>query len=416
MLFLYQIIILIILLLSPVIIIFRIVKKKEDYRSLREKFSLPSKKRVKGKLIWFHGASVGEIMSVVPLIKHYEKSKSVKQILITSSTLSSSKLVKQFKFKKTVHQFYPIDFYLFTNRFLDFWNPDVSIFIDSEIWPCMFQNIKKRKIPLILINARLTKKTYNNWIKIKNFGKSVFDNLTIAYPQNRETNSYLKKLTSSKINHLGNLKFAEIGNYHFDKLKSNLQSEFKKKKIWVASSTHNPEEIFCGKTHIHLKKKYKNLLTIIIPRHIHRANKISSELNNLGLKVTLHSSKNQNLKNTDIYLVDSFGETKKFHKISSSVFLGGSIINRGGQNPLEAARFGANILHGPDTSNFTDIYKLLKSLNVSRTIYSPKQLASSIRFKKNNNTGIKIKNIGDKILKKTIKELDKYILNEFKKT
>ena len=96
--------------------------------------------------------------------------------------------------------------------------------------------------------------------------------------------------------------------------------------------------------------------------------------------------------------------------------MGGSIINRGGQNPLEAARFGANILHGPDVSNFTDIYKLLKSLNVSRTIYSPKQLASSIRFKKNNNTGIKIKNIGDKILKKTIKELDKYILNEFKKT
>ena len=230
MLFLYQIIILIILLLSPVIIIFRIVKKKEDYRRFREKFSLPSKKRVKGKLIWFHGASVGEIMSVVPLIKHYEKSKSVKQILITSSTLSSSKLVKQFKFKKTVHQFYPIDFYLFTNRFLDFWNPDVSIFIESEIWPCMFQNIKKRKIPLILINARLTKKTYNNWIKIKNFGKSVFNNLTIAYPQNKETNTYLKKLTNSKINHLGNLKFAEIGDYYFDKLNSNLESEFRKKK------------------------------------------------------------------------------------------------------------------------------------------------------------------------------------------
>ena len=130
----------------------------------------------------------------------------------------------------------------------------------------------------------------------------------------------------------------------------------------------------------------------------------------------MHSSKKQNLKNTDIYLVDSFGETKKFHKISSSVFLGGSIINRGGQNPLEAARFGANILHGPNISNFTDIYKLLKSLNVSKTIYSPKQLASLIKFKKNNNTGMEIKNIGDKILKKTIKELDKYILNEFKKT
>ena len=115
-------------------------------------------------------------------------------------------------------------------------------------------------------------------------------------------------------------------------------------------------------------------------------------------------------------MVDSFGETKKFHKISSSVFLGGSIIKRGGQNPLEAARYGANTLHGPNITNFTDIYKFLKSLNVSRTVYTPKQLASFIKFKKNRNTGMKIKNIGDKILKKNINELNKYILNEFKKT
>ena len=416
MLFLYQIIILLLLILSPLIIIFRLIKKKEDKHRFTEKFGFPSKKKINGKLIWFHGASVGELMSVIPLIKHYEKNKSVKQILITSSTLSSSKVIKRFKFKKTIHQFYPVDFNLITNKFLNFWKPDVAIFIDSEIWPNMYQNINKRKIPLILLNARLTKKTFYKWTKIKNFAKSVFDNLTITYPQNIETDFYLKKLTNCKINNLGNLKFAEIGNYYSDKLHSNLVSEFKKKKIWVASSTHNQEEVFCGKTHIHLKKKHKNLLTIIIPRHIHRVNKISSELNDLGLKVALHSSKNQKLKNIDIYLVDSFGETKKFHKISSSVFLGGSIINKGGQNPLEAARFGANIFHGPDISNFNDIYKLLKSLSVSRTVYSPKQLASSIKFKKKNNTGMKIKKIGDKILKKTIKELDKYILDEFKKT
>ena len=235
-------------------------------------------------------------MSIIPLIKYYEKNKSVKQILITSSTLSSSKILKQFKFKKIIHQFYPIDFYLFTNKFLNFWKPDVSIFIESEIWPCMFQNINKKKIPLILINARLTKKTFGRWIRIKNFSKFIFNCLTVAYPQNKETNSYLKKLTKRKINYLGNLKFAEVGNYYFDKFKSNLETEFKKRKIWVASSTHNPEEIFCGKAHIHLKKKCKNLLTIIIPRHIHRVPKIASELEDLGLNVTLHSSKIKNLK------------------------------------------------------------------------------------------------------------------------
>ena len=129
-----------------------------------------------------------------------------------------------------------------------------------------------------------------------------------------------------------------------------------------------------------------------------------------------HSSKKSNLKSIDIYLVDTFGETKKFHKIASTVFLGGSIINRGGQNPLEAARYGAKILHGSKTDNFKDVYKLLKSLNVSKVVSTPNQLASSIIFKKNKNIGLKIKKIGDKILKKTIKELDNLIINEFKKT
>ena len=119
---------------------------------------------------------------------------------------------------------------------------------------------------------------------------------------------------------------------------------------------------------------------------------------------------------TDIYLVDTFGETKKFHKISPSVFLGKSIIRGGGQNPLEAARYGARILHGPNTDNFKDVYKLLRSYNFSKKIITPKQLSSSIIFKKNIKSGTKIKNIGEKILKKTINELDKYIVNEFKKT
>ena len=149
---------------------------------------------------------------------------------------------------------------------------------------------------------------------------------------------------------------------------------------------------------------------------MHRSEEIKKSIEKLGLNVEIHSSNKKNLKNTDIYLVDTFGETKKFHKIASTVFLGGSIINRGGQNPLEAARYGAKILHGTNTDNFKDVYKLLKSLNVSRIIYTPNQLASSITFKKNKNIGIKIKKIGDKVLKKTIKELDNLIINEFKKT
>ena len=416
MLFIYQLIISILLLISPIILLIRILRKKENIKSLKEKFSFNSKRRVNGKLIWFHGASVGEVLSIIPIIKHYEKDKSIKQILVTSSTLSSLKVIKKFNFKKTIHQFYPIDHFIFNNKFINYWKPSLGIFVDSEIWPMMFQNLKYKNIPIILLNARLTKKTFSRWIKIKSFAKSVFNKITIAYPQNKETNLYLRELDVRNIITIGNLKFSENSDENLNNISKKLKSELDKKKIWVASSTHKTEEIFCAKAHLKLKKKITNLLTIIIPRHIHRANEITNEIKNLNLKIALHSSKPKNLKNVDIYLVDTYGETKKFHQIGNTVFLGGSIIKRGGQNPLEATRLGAKILHGPNTDNFKDVYKHLKLLNISKKINTPLQLASSIIFKKNKNSGKKIKQMGKKILKKTINELDNLINNEYKKT
>ena len=416
MFFLYQIIFTLIIFISPILIYIRFLKNKEHKTRYKEKFSITSKKRIKGNLIWFHGASVGEIQSIIPLIENYEKDQTINQILITSSTLSSSKILEKFKFKKTIHQFYPLDHIYITSKFLRYWKPNIAIFIESEIWPCMFKELEKRKIPIVLLNARITQKTFNNWMKLKNFTDEIFNKITIAYPQNLETKYFLKKLKTNKVKTIGNLKFIENDNEKFNTISNKLKSQFKTKKIWVASSTHSDEEIFCAKTHIQLKKKIKNLITIIIPRHIHRANKIISELESLNLKVTKHSSKNKNIENTDVYLVDTFGETKKFHKISCSVFLGGSIIKRGGQNPLEAARYGARILHGPNIDNFKDVYKALSSLKASKKITSPNELASLIIFKRNKNLGSKIKKIGGKILKETINELDKLINNEFKKT
>ena len=409
MFFFYQIILILLFLISPLIIIFRIIKNKEDKKRFIEKFSIPTKKRIKGKLLWFHGASVGEILSIIPLIKNYEKKKSINQILITSSTLSSSKVLKKYNFKKTVHQFYPIDQLFLVNKFLKYWKPSLAVFIESEIWPCMFLNIYKKKIPLVLLNARLTKKTFNRWIKIKTFSDNIFSKIKIALPQNLETKYFLKNLNIKKIKYIGNLKFVESHKINSDKINNNLKLELNKKKIWVASSTHLSEEIFCAKAHLMLKKKIKNLMTIIIPRHVHRAEDIVAEIKDLGLRVCLHSSKKKNLKNIDIYIVDTFGETRKFHEIASTVFLGGSIIERGGQNPLEAARCGAKILHGSNTDNFKDIYQYLKSVNISKKIITPNNLATEIVFKKNKRIGRKIKIIGDKILKQTINELDNLI-------
>ena len=410
--FIYQILLSIILCFSPIIVIIRIIKNKEDKFRFKEKFCLFSKKRGSGKLIWFHGSSVGEILSVVPVIKKYENDKSISKILITSSTLSSSKVLEKIKFKKTIHQFYPIDHVFFSKKFLSHWKPDVAIFLESEVWPSMFKSIKNENILLILLNARITKKSFDRWNKIRKFSYSIFSLIDKAYSQNLETNYYLKKLKVKNIKSTGNLKFIEHDSFETNQADKKLFSQFRKYKTFVAASTHNTEELFAAKTHILLKKKIKNIITIIIPRHINRVDQIISQINELGLNAISRRSNKKKLDNIDIYLVDTFGESKKFYKFATTVFLGGSIIKRGGQNPLEPARFGAKILHGPNIDNFRDVYKYLNQLKISSSINSPQQCANSIIFKKNMKKVKKMKYLGTTILKKTLNELDKSIHNE----
>jgi 3-deoxy-D-manno-octulosonic-acid transferase len=420
MFFLYQLIILIIIILSPLIIIYRIIKKKENIFRFKEKFCIFSKKRVVGNVLWFHGSSVGELLSILPLVLELEKKKSISQILITSSTLSSAEIFKKFKFKKTIHQFFPIDSIILSYRFLNYWKPTIAIFIESEIWPSIFRVLNKKKIPLALLNARITNKTFKRWDYFKKFSKSIFKNISVAYPQNLETKKYLKKLGISKIKHLGNLKFIENKQSNLIKLNNVLIKNFKNKKIWCASSTHLNEELICSKVHINLKKKYKNLLTIIIPRHVNRVPEIIQQIKDLKLTVTTHSSNPKNLNNVDIYLVDTYGETKKFYQVSRVVFMGGSLIKRGGQNPLESTTFGSTILHGPNIDNFTDIYKLLDQLKISYKINGLTSLTSLInKFINSTNSNknyLMIDRIGQKILKKTTVEFNNLLNNEIKKT
>jgi len=411
MFFIYQFLLSIIIIISPLIVILRILKNKEDKIRFKEKFCFFSKKRGNGKLVWFHGASVGEIMSVLPIINEFEKNKSINKILITTSTLSASKIVEKIRFKKVVHQFFPIDHIFFSKKFINFWKPNLAIFIESEIWPSMFKNLKKKNIPLILLNARITSKSFNRWSKIKKFSESIFNLISVAYPQNNETKLFLKKLNVKSIKLIGNLKFIQNKKLskNSNKNEKNLFKQFKKYKTLVAASTHPTEEILAAKTHLLLKKKNKNFITVIIPRHVHRTNEIISELKKLKLEIVVHSSKNKNLNNKDIYIVDTFGESKKFYKIASTVFVGGSMINRGGQNPLEPARYGTKILHGPNVGNFKEIYDYLNFLKISSKVKTPLEISNSFKLKKNMSNVKKIDIIGNNILKKTLKELNKSI-------
>ena len=407
----YSILLYIVIILSPLIIIYRIFKKKENPKRFLEKFSLNMEKRKHGKLIWFHCSSVGEFLSVVPLIQEFEKIKNIKQILVTTSTLSSSKIFEKFKFKKTLHQFYPLDNVHIVNNFLNYWEPSSVFFVESEIWPTMISELNKRKIKILLINARMSEKSFKRWFAIRYFGKNILEKFDYIFPQNKETFLYYKKLGIKRLRFLGNLKFISSPN---DKLKKIKKEIFKNKNILCSASTHyNEEEIFAN-LHIKLKRKIPRLITIIIPRHIERTNEIIRMLDNKDLKYVKHSE-NKKTKDCDIYIVDSYGESKSFYKISDIVFLGGSLVSKGGQNPLEALRFGCNIIHGNYTFNFKDVYKMLEKEKLSLKVSSSKDLEKKVfnlfKNKKNNSSKIKkLKKIGDLILKKNFNELERIIL------
>ena len=409
MFFIYKVLINIVFFFSPIIIIIRLIKRKENIKRFIEKIGFFTKKRVSGKLFWFHGASVGEIQSIIPLIEKLEKDKTINQILITSNTLSSSFIIDKLSLKKTIHQFYPIDCNFISSKFLNYWKPSKAFFVDSEIWPNTVNNLYNRKIPIILLNGRITKKTYNRWMKFPNLSRFLFSKFQLCLSSSYESKKYLKKLGANNVKYFGNLKFSQSENQSI-KIDKNLKNFLLKKNSWCASSTHYNEEKYCALTHLKLKKKYKDLLTIIIPRHVDRIDKIKNELENLNLNIHLDYPKKKIKSNTDIYLVNSYGKTKSIFKICKNVFLGGSLINHGGQNPLEAAMYGCRVFHGPNISNFREIYGHLKKKNVSYKVVNQNHLTNLLRKKldKKNYSKKSIKNLtleGTKILNKIFNEI-----------
>jgi len=409
MFFIYEVLGLIFIVFSPIIFFIRIILGKEDPKRFLEKFCIYLKRYKIKKTIWLHASSVGEILSVIPIIDVLERERKIKKILLTSSTTSSALIFSKYKFKKTTHIYFPIDTNYLTKKFIKYWKPQIALFVDSEIWPNMFNNLKKNNIPIILLNGRITKKSFKRWMKFPDFAKKNFSKISLAMPQNNETSKYLKTLGVKKIRIVGNLKYFGHSKKILDK---NTKKLFKNRLIFCAASTHYNEELFIGRLHKELKLKYKNLLTILIPRHANRSNSITNELENIDLKIITRSSKQKISKNTDVYIVDTYGETSKFYGLSNVTFLGGSLVPHGGQNPLEPVRMGNYILHGPNIQNFKEIYNMLSKLNVSSKVNGilnmKKIVIRKIKYKQPLKVSQKLNFIGNEILKKNLNEINKY--------
>ena len=407
------------------IIYLRKILKKEDRYRYREKifpkyFNITRKDNA--KLIWFHAASIGELKSIVPILSEINKKQKNIEFLVTTITLSSANLAKEeFKnFKNVFHRFFPIDSEFLIKKFLKLWKPNVIFLVESEIWPNLILVAKKNGIPLSLLNARITTKTFKRWMIINSFAKKIFNSFDLCLASNNETQVYLDRLNAKNIHFLGNIKLIN----HIDDRKLNIQNEevLTKRRFWIAISTHSGEETLCLNVHLKLKKFYENFKTIVAPRHIQRINYIKKLCENFKISYQILDKNDLIDDSKEIILINSYGNLGIFLKYAKSVFIGKSTVKKlrhvGGQSPIDAAKMGCKIYHGPYIYNFSEIYQILKENNISREIEGSEDLAKNLERdlrnmeKNKREISAKINSLGIKTLNNTMQKIDNFLVNE----
>ena len=408
--------------LFVVLIFVRKILKKEDKIRFKEKIftsSFLKNFNEEKKIIWFHAASIGEVQSIIPIIGQLNSKKQKFNFLITTVTLSSGKFIaEEFKNNKNItHRYLPLDINFLINKFILLWKPHAVFFIDSEIWPNLILSLKDKNIPIGIINGRLTNKTFERWKRVPKTAYKIFNLFSLILTSNLTSKRYFEKLGGKNIFYLGNIKFSN--KIDFKKIKNKNDKILKKRKIWCAASTHNNEEKFCIESHIKIKEKIKDILTIIIPRHIERSKEINKLCLNLNLNTQIINKQDKIQKNSEIIIINSFGVLDLYFKYAKSVFVGKSLIkslkNDGGQNPILAASLGCKIYHGPYVFNFEDIYKFLNKKKISKKILSINELSKNlINDLKNQKKDIiksreLVETIGSKILRKTTKQINNFL-------
>ena len=400
------------------IIFLRTFFDKEDKSRFKQKILPRNIKRPDGYLFWFHAASIGEFNSIIPLVDFFLERNKKYNFLITTVTVSSYReFNKKYKNNDRVfHQFLPYDSNFLINNFFSNWKPDIVSFVDSEIWPNFILKIKKQKLPFILLNARITKKTFDRWKLIRKFTSELFSSFSICISSSKETVKYLNNLGANNVKYFGNVKFCSTLN-KINEIQSNEFADISKKEMWCAASIHIGEDIFCGKVQKIIKKTNNNVLLFIIPRHINKNKKIYSNLKKMGFKVQIKNENDSINKLSEIVLVNYYGSVIKYLSKIKQVFIGKSLLekfkNVGGQNPIEASKMGCHIYHGPYVYNFQEIYNYLDNEKLSEKINEPEVLAKKII--RNFETIPRLKSKNDEKLSSYSKEIFENVINEYQK-
>jgi 3-deoxy-D-manno-octulosonic-acid transferase len=364
--------------LAPLVINWRARADKEDLTRRHERIGRPMIPRPAGRLVWIHAASVGETNAVLPLIDALRAARPDVRFLLTTGTKTSAGLAARRLGPDDIHQYIPFDGPNFVARFIAHWRPELGIFTESDIWPNLIFAASKRGVPLALVNGRLSPRSYKRWYKNRSVSRPLFNRFAVVLAQTEKLGRWFRDIGARRVDGVGNLK-VDAQPLPVDSAGLlRLQQMLGGRQCMIASSTHEGEDEIMADAHALLRVRFPDFCTIIAPRHPERGAAIQAMLQARGLKVAQRSKGEPLTASTDIYLADTIGELGTLYSLAPVAFLGKSLVGEGGQNPIEAMRFGTAVLTGPATGNFNETYAMLRQERGVIDVTSAETLASAV--------------------------------------
>lgn len=355
----------------------RAFKRHESKIRFGERMGRASQVRPERPLLWVHAVSVGEAVAALAIIQAILKKHPNIHVLLTTTTSSSAKIIEKRLPKNTTHQFCPVDTPQAVSRFLDYWQPDLAIWIESELWPNLISETQERGIPTILLNGRISLRSFSNWKKLKGIISPFLSRFDLCAVQSEEQRSFFQALGAENPIVMGNVKVM-MAPQAIDSTQYNmLKKEIGKRPFWLAASTHQGEEELIFKAHKMLQQVYPDLLTILIPRHVERGAMLQQMALKKGIAASLRT-KTSSLRKIEMYIADTLGEMSLFYALSSVVVMGATFVPKGGHNPIEAAQKGAFVLHGKYVFNNPQLYDILSSLGLSERVQDENSISQAV--------------------------------------